>query len=58
MEVGAGRGVACQDAEVEVSPVAVSSGVRRGGPEPTQGGEEPDASQARGDGEASASRGE
>ena len=46
--------LADQDAEAEVVPVAVSSGVQRGGPEPAQGGGGPDAPQARGDGEASA----
>ena len=58
MEVGAGLGVAGQDVGVEASPVAALSGVRRGGPGPRQGGEEPDALQARGAGEASASPGE
>ena len=54
----AGRGVVGRDAGVEVSPAVVPCGVRRGGSELGRDGEEPDASQERGDGEAPAPHGE
>ena len=58
LEAGAGHGAEGRDAEVEVSPAVVAWGVQRGGPEPVQDGEEPDASQARGGEEAPKPRGE